>query len=33
MIWIQVRHVHVEHERLAAAGVRVIQEPTDGRGG
>jgi predicted enzyme related to lactoylglutathione lyase len=27
MIWIQVRNVHAEHERLAAAGVRVIQEP------
>ena len=29
MIWIQVRDVHAEHERLVAAGVRVIQEPTD----
>jgi len=27
MIWIQVRDVHAEHERLAAAGVRVIQKP------
>ena len=27
MIWIQVRDVRAEHERLAAAGVRVIQEP------
>lgn len=27
MIWIQVRDVHAEHERLAAVGVRVIQEP------
>jgi predicted enzyme related to lactoylglutathione lyase len=27
MIWIQVRNVRAEHERLAAAGVRVIQEP------
>ena len=29
VIWIQVRDVHAEHERLAAAGVRVIREPTD----
>lgn len=29
MIWIQVRDVHAEHERLAAAGVRVIQAPSD----
>ena len=28
MIWLQVRDVHAEHERLAAAGVRVLQEPT-----
>jgi len=28
LIWIQVRDVHVEHERLAAAGVRVLQAPT-----
>jgi predicted enzyme related to lactoylglutathione lyase len=27
MIWIQVRNVHAEHERLAAVGVRVVQEP------
>ncbi len=27
MIWIQVRDVHAEHERLAAAGVHVVQEP------
>ena len=27
MIWIQVRDVHAEHERLSAAGVRVLQEP------
>ncbi len=27
MIWIQVRDVHVEHARLAAAGVPVVREP------
>ena len=27
MIWIQVRDVHAEHTRLAAAGVRIIREP------
>jgi predicted enzyme related to lactoylglutathione lyase len=27
MIWIQVRNVHAEHERLSAAGVRVLREP------
>ena len=27
MIWLQVRDVHAEHERLAAAGVRVLQPP------
>ena len=27
MIWIQVRDVHAEHARLAAAGVPVIWEP------
>ncbi len=27
MIWIQVRDVHAEHSRLAAAGVRIIREP------
>ena len=27
MIWIQVRDVHAEHARLAAAGVPVIREP------
>ncbi len=27
MIWIQVRDVRAEHERLAAAGVRVLREP------
>jgi catechol 2,3-dioxygenase-like lactoylglutathione lyase family enzyme len=26
-IWLQVRDVHAEHERLAAAGVRVIRGP------
>jgi catechol 2,3-dioxygenase-like lactoylglutathione lyase family enzyme len=26
-IWLQVRDVHAEHGRLAAAGVRVIREP------
>lgn len=27
MIWLQVRNVRAEHERLAAAGVRVLREP------
>jgi predicted enzyme related to lactoylglutathione lyase len=27
MIWLQVRDVHAERERLAAAGVRVLREP------
>ncbi len=27
MIWIQVRDIRAEHERLATAGVRVLQEP------
>jgi catechol 2,3-dioxygenase-like lactoylglutathione lyase family enzyme len=27
MIWIQVRDIHAEHARLAAAAVRVIREP------
>jgi predicted enzyme related to lactoylglutathione lyase len=27
MIWIQVRDVHAEHSRLAAAGVRILREP------
>ncbi|MFC4908459.1 VOC family protein [Actinomadura gamaensis] len=27
MLWIQVRDVRAEHERLAAAGVRVTREP------
>ena len=27
MIWIQVRDVHTEHPRLAAAGVPVVREP------
>jgi uncharacterized glyoxalase superfamily protein PhnB len=27
MIWIQVRDVHAEHARLAAAGVPVIRGP------
>jgi catechol 2,3-dioxygenase-like lactoylglutathione lyase family enzyme len=27
MIWLQVRDVHAEHARLAAAGVRVVREP------
>ena len=27
MIWLQVRDVHAEHGRLAAAGVRVVREP------
>jgi catechol 2,3-dioxygenase-like lactoylglutathione lyase family enzyme len=28
MIWMQVRDVHAEHARLAAAGVPIIREPT-----
>ena len=27
MIWLQVRDVHAEHARLAAAGVAIIREP------
>lgn len=27
-IWLQVRDVHAEHERLTEAGVRVLREPT-----
>ena len=27
MIWIQVRDVHAEHARLAAAGIPVVREP------
>jgi predicted enzyme related to lactoylglutathione lyase len=27
MIWIQVRDVHAEHNRLAAAGARIVREP------
>src|SRR6266480_6200038 len=27
MIWIQVRDVHAEHARLAAAGVPILREP------
>jgi catechol 2,3-dioxygenase-like lactoylglutathione lyase family enzyme len=27
MIWLQVRDVHAEHERLAAASVRILREP------
>jgi predicted enzyme related to lactoylglutathione lyase len=27
MIWLQVRDVHAEHERLAAAGVPVLRAP------
>ncbi len=27
MIWLQVRDVAAEHERLATAGVRILQEP------
>jgi catechol 2,3-dioxygenase-like lactoylglutathione lyase family enzyme len=27
MIWLQVRDVHAEHERLAAAGVRLLRPP------
>jgi predicted enzyme related to lactoylglutathione lyase len=28
MLWLQVRDVHAEHARLAAAGVRILREPT-----
>ncbi|HEY5990326.1 MAG TPA: VOC family protein [Streptosporangiaceae bacterium] len=27
MIWLQVRDVHAEHQRLAAAGVRILRKP------
>ena len=27
MIWVQVRDIHTEHVRLAAAAVRIIREP------
>ena len=27
MIWLQVRDVHAEHARLAAAGVSILREP------
>ena len=27
MIWIQVRDVHAEHARLAAAGISILREP------
>jgi predicted enzyme related to lactoylglutathione lyase len=27
MIWLRVRDVHAEHERLAAAGVHVLRGP------
>jgi predicted enzyme related to lactoylglutathione lyase len=27
MIWLQVRNVNAEHERLAAAGARILREP------
>jgi predicted enzyme related to lactoylglutathione lyase len=27
MLWLQVRDVHGEHERLAAAGARILREP------
>ncbi|HEY1701491.1 MAG TPA: VOC family protein [Trebonia sp.] len=29
MIWLQVRDVRAEHERLAAAGARVLREPAE----
>ena len=28
MIWLQVRDVHAEHDRLAAAGARILRPPT-----
>jgi hypothetical protein len=27
MIWLQVRDINAEHERLAAVGVRILREP------
>jgi len=33
MIWIQVRDVHAEHARLAAAGVPVVRAPAEERWG
>jgi len=27
MIWLQVRDINAEHERLAAAAVRILREP------
>ena len=27
MIWLQVRDIHAEHERLAAAGVPILRRP------
>lgn len=27
LIWLQVRDAHAEHDRLAAAGVRILREP------
>jgi catechol 2,3-dioxygenase-like lactoylglutathione lyase family enzyme len=27
MLWLQVRDVHAEHDRLAAADVRILREP------
>lgn len=27
MIWLQVRDIHAEHERLAAAGIPILREP------
>jgi uncharacterized glyoxalase superfamily protein PhnB len=27
MIWLQVRDVRAEHDRLAAAGVRLVRKP------
>jgi predicted enzyme related to lactoylglutathione lyase len=27
MLWLQVRDIHAEHERLAAAGVRILRKP------
>ncbi|MGH3281340.1 MAG: VOC family protein, partial [Trebonia sp.] len=29
MIWLQVRDVRAEHPRLAAAGARILREPTE----
>ena len=32
MIWLQVRDINAEHERLTAAGVRILREPVPSPG-